>query len=389
MADEKKRSEKILIIDDNDDFCQFMKLLLETEGYTVITANNGDDGLRLAIDHLPDCVILDYLIPYVSGVEIAKKFKSDQVLRNIPVIFLTANDSKDALIQGIDSGADDYVIKTNDFDIINTRIKAMLRMKKLQDANVFYMRMLEQDMLYAGKLQSAILQHGYTSIPGAKLIEVYKPYSKVSGDYYDVKKLSEDEYAIVMADVAGHGVAASMLTIFVKSFFENNAVDKDGAISRPDEFLKRLNHLFVSEGFDDSFFTSIFYALYNKNTGRLMYAKAGHPAPLVYRTAEREITPLIAKGMLIGVVDTATYELGETSLAAGDTAFIFTDGIFEIFGANDEIFGEERLSKTFSREMESGTPLERIPSVIMNMVKRFSRDDELRDDVTMLLLSRE
>ncbi|MBI4976680.1 MAG: SpoIIE family protein phosphatase [Spirochaetes bacterium] len=387
MAD--KKSEKILIIDDNDDFCQFMKLLLETEGFMVFTANNGEDGVRIAYDYLPDCVVLDYLIPYVSGVEIAKKFKSDPVLRNIPVIFLTANDSKDAFIEGIDSGADDYVVKTNDFDIINTRIKAMLRMKKLQDTNVFYMRMLEQDILYAGKLQNAILQHGHTDIPQTRLVEVYKPYTKVSGDYYDVKRLATNESVIIMADVAGHGVAASMLTIFVKSFFDNNAVDKQGRIVTPDEFLTKLNKLFVSEGFDDSFFTSIFYALYNNETGRLLYAKAGHPAPLVYQAKTKKIIELTVKGMLIGVVDTAEYRMEEITLGQNDVVFMFTDGIFEIFGAGDEIFGEERLHRMFQKEMDDGTLLTDVPDIIMNAVRRFSRDNELKDDVTMLFLKRE
>lgn len=380
--------EKVLIIDDNEDFCQFMKMLLENEGYTAYTSHSGEEGLQIAHEFFPDCIILDYLIPYVSGVEIARQIKADPVLRTIPVIFLTANDNKEALLEGINSGADDYVIKANDFDIINARIKAMLRMKKLQDENMLYTSMLRRDILYAAKIQNAILHHGHTSIPSAEIIEMYTPYTEVAGDYYDIKQLDDKHYAIVMADVAGHGVAASMLTIFVKSYFENNALDNNGVIVEPKEFLTELNHLFVSEQFDDSFFTTLFYGLYNNDTGEFRYSRGGHPVPLYFNAKEKTTQELYVKGMLIGVLDEARYETKTTVIEKGDAFLIFTDGIFEVFRDNVEIYGEERLRRIFHREMSKKTDVKKIPDIIVDEVKSFAKTTELEDDVTLLLLYR-
>lgn len=381
---------KILIIDENDDYRDFMRMLLEGEGYSVFTIKDGKEGVSLAKDIMPDCIVLDSLLPYISSITLAKELKADTYLKNIPVIFLTAEDSKDALLQSIESGVDDYVVKTNDFDIIIARVKAMLRLKKLQDDNQLHAMTLRHDLKCAGKIQGSILSHKKVDIPGINLIEDYRPHGEVTGDYYDIKKLDKNNYAVLMTDVAGHGIAASMLTLFIKSYFENNAKTKDGDIVRPKDFLSGLNTVFASEGFDSSFFSTAFYGIYNTEDCVLSFSKGGHPDPFLFRKDTGKIEKLGCKGILVGVVPDMIYQEKTVSLQGGDTLFIFTDGIFEVFGRKgDDIFGEERLEKIFSREMKKGTKIESIPDIIVKSVLSFSTESALDDDVTMLMINKQ
>lgn len=382
-------SNKVLIIDEDSDYRTFFTLMSEHEGYTPFEAESGKRGFKTAKEIMPDCIIISQLLPHETASSLIAKFKSDAMLKNVPIILLTQNDSKEAFIEGIESGADDHINRTNDYDIILTRIKAMLRIKRLQDENSLFNNMLKHDLMSAGKIQSAIFKKK-KRIPDLNLSYLYRPYGEVSGDYFDVKQFSKDVYGIIMADVAGHGVAASMLTLFIRAYFESSASDGKGGYAMPNEFLANLNNSFVEEGFESSFFTTVFYAVYNKAEGIFSFSKGGHPAPVLFRSAAGETEFLQSKGMLVGVVDGMEYELKEIHLSAHDSVFLYTDGIFEVFSEDEDIFGEERLKDLFEREIknESGGGMKRVLKNIYKNVEEFSKEGVLEDDVTMLLLQK-
>ena len=109
MADAPKK--KVLIVDDTKDILLVVSRRLESWGYEPFTAESGEDGLRIAEEHLPDLVLLDIMMPKMKGRDVCARLKSNPRTQHIPVIFLTALGLADHIKAGLDLGADDYIVK--------------------------------------------------------------------------------------------------------------------------------------------------------------------------------------------------------------------------------------------------------------------------------------
>ncbi len=126
MAAEGSRSKKILVVDDEQDIVDLLKYNLQKEGYTVLTARNGEDALEQA-RHLPQLILLDVMMPELDGYEVLKKLKKDEKTSAIPIIFLTARGTEIDEVLGLELGADDYVVKPVSIPKLIARIKNVLR----------------------------------------------------------------------------------------------------------------------------------------------------------------------------------------------------------------------------------------------------------------------
>lgn len=116
----------ILIVDDEDDIRDLLSYHLTKCGFKVITANNGKNALK-CLYPLPDLMLVDIMMPEMNGLELCKTIRTDSETKNIPIIFLSARDSEIDEIYGLDSGADDYLIKPISLKILESRIQAILR----------------------------------------------------------------------------------------------------------------------------------------------------------------------------------------------------------------------------------------------------------------------
>ncbi|MDS1030375.1 response regulator transcription factor [Bacillota bacterium LX-D] len=115
---------KILIIDDDPNICQLLNLYLQRENYTVFLAHDGSTGLKMLREIKPDLLLLDLMLPNISGWELCKLIREES---NIPIIMLTAKDSSEDKVKGLDLGADDYVVKPFDPNEVLARVRARLR----------------------------------------------------------------------------------------------------------------------------------------------------------------------------------------------------------------------------------------------------------------------
>ena len=116
--------ERILIIEDDEEILRVLNRVLTYEGYLVDTALTGKAGLLLASEQRPDLVILDLMLPNIDGLEVGRRL---QKLGNQPILILTAKDSLEDQVKGLDSGADDYMVKPFEMDELLARIRALLR----------------------------------------------------------------------------------------------------------------------------------------------------------------------------------------------------------------------------------------------------------------------
>lgn len=118
---------KILVVDDEDHIVELIKFNLETNGYEVISAFNGEDAIEKAIDEKPDLIILDLMLPKIDGVEVCKRIKSNIETSNISIIMLTAKSEESDKIVGLETGADDYITKPFSVKELIARVNAVLR----------------------------------------------------------------------------------------------------------------------------------------------------------------------------------------------------------------------------------------------------------------------
>jgi two-component system NtrC family sensor kinase len=126
---------KILAVDDSLTFLHELNTSLRGEGYDVVLAHSGEEALDLLGVQKVDCILLDLVMPGLGGQETCRRIKSAPVVRDIPLIILTARDDRKAMLEGLGVGADDYISKTNEFDVLKARLRAQIRRKQFEDEN--------------------------------------------------------------------------------------------------------------------------------------------------------------------------------------------------------------------------------------------------------------
>ncbi len=124
-------TEKILIIEDEQKIADFLRRGLSYEGYKIEAAADGETGLKAARDNIPDLVILDVMLPGLDGFEVARRLRAGG---DLPILMLTAKDSVPDRVKGLDSGADDYLVKPFAFEELLARVRALLRRHKSTEA---------------------------------------------------------------------------------------------------------------------------------------------------------------------------------------------------------------------------------------------------------------
>ena len=134
-SDERPESHsRILVVDDHEDNIEVLKVRLESWGYRTDSVHDGAAALRYVESTPPDLILLDVMMPEVSGIEVARRVKANRSLPFIPIIMQTALDSTEAKVEGLEAGADDYITKPIDFAELKARVRSMLRIKGLQEA---------------------------------------------------------------------------------------------------------------------------------------------------------------------------------------------------------------------------------------------------------------
>ena len=118
-------SKKILVIEDEKDIQTLLQYNLQQAGYDAVVCENGEDGLWLAIEHKPDLILLDWMLPLLSGIEVLRQLRNRSDTREIPVMMLTARGEEGDRLRGLDGGADDYVTKPFSPAELVARIKAV------------------------------------------------------------------------------------------------------------------------------------------------------------------------------------------------------------------------------------------------------------------------
>ena len=148
-------SDRVLIVDDSIAFRDVSSAAFKRAGYAVLTAETGEEALDLLAVQPVECILLDLLMPGMGGMEACKQIKSAPRLRDIPLIVLTALEDRLAMLDGLGAGADDYISKSSEFEVLKARVRAQIRRKKLGDENRRIREELLRNELEAAEARAA------------------------------------------------------------------------------------------------------------------------------------------------------------------------------------------------------------------------------------------
>ena len=194
-----------------------------------------------------------------------------------------------------------------------------------------HFREVDQEMRLAARLQRDFLPDLRKPIGNIRFATVFRPASWVSGDMFDVFRIDEEHTGVYLADAVGHGMAASLLTMFIKRAIVPKRVEGDGyTIVDPAEILATLNDALADQSLPDNQFVTACYALINHRTLTFRYARAGHPYPIML-AKDGVVSELKSTGGLLGLSAGGQFPAFETRLEPGDKILFFTDGVELMF----------------------------------------------------------
>lgn len=238
---------------------------------------------------------------------------------------------------------------------------------------------VRDEMEVARALQAELLPRGAVTLPGYRVAHSYRTANEVSGDYYDFLRLGDGRVALVVGDATGHGMAAGLVMAIANATLKT-ALDLDPAC---EAVAAMLNRTLCRTG-DRRTYMTLFYGLLEPATGRLTYACAGHPFPLL-RRAGGEVVELGHGGLPLGLRDPLPVACEEVELGPEDLLLLYSDGLPEALSTDGRAFGFERLAELLA---PGGTPQE-VHDRILAAFDRHTAGEPLRDDLTLVAVSRE
>lgn len=248
-----------------------------------------------------------------------------------------------------------------------------------------HFREVDQEMRLAARLQRDFLPDVREPIHNVQFATLYRPASWVSGDIYDVFRIDEDHTGFYIADAVGHGLAASLLTMFIKRSIVPKRVDGDTyEIAAPSEILRTLNDALADQALPHCQFVTACYGIINHKARTFRYARGGHPYPLLI-TSEGYVSDLKTSGGLLGLFRDGDFPEYEGSLEVGDKLILYTDGVEMAFqdGTEDRL----DIHAYHKRFEEYGSlPVRDMVDRLNGLLEAEEGSLSPRDDVTIVAL---
>ncbi|HET7625990.1 MAG TPA: SpoIIE family protein phosphatase [Verrucomicrobiae bacterium] len=251
---------------------------------------------------------------------------------------------------------------------------------------------LEEDLRMAREIQLTMLPQQYPNFPRSaaqsqsefQFTHRYLPTGAVGGDFFTVSALSDTEAGVFICDVAGHGVRSALVTAMIRAILE----ELKPLANDPGKFLTKLNsdlHAILRHA-GTPLLTTAFYCIANSETGALRYSNAGHPKPLHIRREAMRVEPLVnvsgKSQPALGLFESPTYETSQTKLTPRDLIMFFTDGLYEVQGANHELYTQGLLVGEVQRRIP--LPASELFDQILAQIRKFSDDGNFSDDVCLV-----
>jgi steroid delta-isomerase-like uncharacterized protein len=263
---------------------------------------------------------------------------------------------------------------TPNWDVLTRNLTWRLRVAQAQERE-----RIEQELKVARRTQEELLPKALPDLHGWKFAHYYQPAREVGGDFYDFLDLEDGRLGLVVGDATSKGMPAALVMAAARSMIRALAQ----TLGSPGEILKRVNAALYPDTPSDMFVTC-FYAILHPDSGRLLYANAGHDLPYIRRSGE-DTQELRARGMPLGMMPEMSYEEKEASLREGDSVLFYSDGLVEAHDPHYEMFGFPRLRRLVAEHDEERLLVDFLIDELSSFV---GEDWEQEDDITLVTLQR-
>jgi len=251
------------------------------------------------------------------------------------------------------------------------------RLNEIEEAE----RAMAKDMQQAALIQQRLLPEKAPNVEGLDIAARTKACRTVGGDYYDYLSFPDGRIGVLVGDVAGKGMPASLLMSSLQARVQVLFEDGDDLARK----IGRLNKA-VSANCPDNRFITFFMGVIDPKTGEFVYTNAGHNPPVVVRADGEFETLTGGGGVILGILPMATYEEARTTLYPGDVLVLFSDGVTEAADPTDDEYGEERLGALVAKMKDR--PAEEIVDAIHSTVAAFTQGAPAADDITVVVVRR-
>ena len=379
----------ILVVDDNEMNRDLLSRRLRRDGHTVVIAEHG----RAALDELArapfDLVLLDIMMPELTGYEVLEILKKDPALCHIPVVMITAATEEESIVRCLLLGADDHLPKPFNPQVLRARVASSLAKKRLHDGEQVYAKSLERELEIGREIQLGFLPDTLPSPAGWELCAHFRPARQVAGDFYDAFPLPAGRVGLVLADVCGKGVGAALFMALFRSLIRALAEPQFAAASSVGDGLhatvQATNDYIARTHGRANMFATTFVAVLDPESGALDYVNAGHDPPAIVNSSGQVRARLAPTGPALGLMPELVFGVASECLAPGDTLFAYTDGVVDARDPQDEPFGEDRLMALLQmNRVAAPLLLERIDTALSAHIAAAAQFD----DVAMLAARR-
>ncbi len=347
----------VLLIDDQLIVGEMVKRMLAPEKDIVFHfCQDPTQAIKIATEISPTVILQDLVMPEIDGLTLVKYFRANRKLKDIPLIVLSSKEEAVTKADAFALGANDYLVKLPDKIELIARIRYHSRgyIAFLQ-RNEAYEALSKSQQVLAAQLNSAA-EYVVSLLP-APIMEGnivtdwrYVPSAQLGGDSFGYHWVDDEHFAVYLLDVCDHGVGPALLSVSALNVLRSQTL-RNTNFRSPEEVLFALNETFQMEKQNNLYFT-IWYGVYNKRTGELKHASAGHPPPLLV-SASGDVLELRTQNMFIGGMPEMVYEGGAVFVDAFSHLYVFSDGVFEVTKTDGTMWSYEEL-KEFLRKKPFG-----------------------------------
>ncbi len=392
---------KVLVVDDALDMRVYLRALLKKWGYEPVLASNGADGLRLIAEEDIRLVLLDWMMEGMSGPEVCGQLRATDVGHYVYTIMLTGRTDNTDLVYGLDAGADDFVRKPFDAQVLRARLQVGIRILGLEDRlseqnhylkqqrdalNQAY-EQIQNDLAAAARIQRDLLPISSKPMAPLSAAWLFLPAAHVSGDSFNFVPLSDRLIGFYLLDVSGHGIPAALMSTGVS----HSLVPLSGIVGLPEDYLDpghllaKLNRELCRPGGEMTNYATMIYGVIDRFSGKGQIAIAGHPPPIVLRQ-DGQIDTLETGGLPIGMFDHASYDSQAFVLGAGDRIILYSDGITECFDATGQAFELDRFQAALLAQAKAPAPvaLEQLEA----QIRTWRGPVPFDDDISLFMIER-
>ena len=384
MVDEA-RKYKVLVVDDEEEvepmFRQRMRREIRGGRYEFVFARSGVEAMEVLDSSSDiDMVITDINMPEMDGLELLEQIKHGKP--DLRSVILSAYGDMTNIRSAMNQGAFDFITKPVDFDDLRVTIARTLEnIERWREAAASHDELvtLHRELELANEMQQMIVPGEFPVHDEYEVFGRMRPARNVGGDFFDVMWLDDRNVGLVVADVSGKGVPAALMMMSSRTLLKGVASN----VREPGEVLELVNDM-LCERNKLNMFVTVFYGVYDVESGILRYANAGHNSPLL--ESNRVVSELnLTGGVVLGLLPGCEFQTDELQLSEGDTVVMFTDGVSEAEDAASEAFGMERFSQVLVDG--AGSVRDTIENVFASVDEFTGRRPQF-DDITCLALKR-